>query len=201
MCSHLNGIFIGNIRFRFLISFNLFRFKETKNRKIKSKVIDSILDQLIFEGCRFLKEALGLDQSNSFEEKRNVTWEIMNIRESRTKVAHALRDKRQNHDLSAVLARLKARTGVHDNHSDLASHSHYIAANAMLLTVKISLRESEARVHSLLCNTIDSVGLDTGFIPTFETNWEECRTGELNEMSKSCENVSFSSPFSFYNEL
>jgi hypothetical protein len=150
----------GNIRFRFLISFNLNRFKEAKRRKFKTKVIDSILDQVIFAGCRFLKEAKDSNPCNSMETNRSDAWEVLDIRDSRLKIAHALRDKRQSYDLAEVLARLKARTGVQGTDSDMASHSHYIAANALILTVKLSMQETDIHINRVLCNTIESVGLE-----------------------------------------
>jgi hypothetical protein len=85
----------------------------------------------------------------------------MSLKEIRVKVAHALRDKRQSHDHEAALARLKVRTEVDDKNSDVITDSHYIAANAMILNVKLTGRESETLMKALLCDAIDSVGVST----------------------------------------
>ena len=85
----------------------------------------------------------------------------MSRSEGGVKVAHALRDKRQSHDHEAALARLKIRTEVHDETSDILKDAHFIAANAMMLCVELSGRESEALIKALLCNAIDSVGVST----------------------------------------
>jgi hypothetical protein len=88
-------------------------------------------------------------------------WEVMSSKEGRVKVAHALRDKRQSNDHDAVLTRLEMRTAVHDDSSDIFKDSHYIAANAMILTVELSGNESETLIKALLCDAIDSVGVPT----------------------------------------
>jgi hypothetical protein len=151
----------GNKRFRFLISFNLERYRIAKGRKLKSKVIDSIVDQLTYGGCRFVKRAKSSDQKNKVDvsdEESSECWEIMSHKESRTKVAHALRDKRECLDHEPAFSRLKSRTESLDTLSKLGSDSLYIAANAMILTVELTGRESETLIKALLCDAIDSVG-------------------------------------------
>lgn len=151
----------GNKRFRFLISFNLERYRIAKGRKLKSKVIDSIVDQLTYAGCRFVKRAKSSDKKNKVEatdDESSECWEIMSHKESRTKVAHALRDKRECQDHEPAFSRLKTRTESLDTHSRLGQDSLYIAANAMILTVELTGRESETLIKALLCDAIDSVG-------------------------------------------
>jgi hypothetical protein len=151
----------GNKRFRFLISFNLERYRMAKGRKLKSRLIDSIVDQLTYAGCRFVKRAKSSDQKNKVEvsdDESSECWEIMSHKESRTKVAHALRDKRECLDHEPAFSRLKTRTESLDTLSKLGSDNLYIAANAMILTVELTGRESETLIKALLCDAIDSVG-------------------------------------------
>ena len=148
-----------------MISLNLERYRLAKRAKLKSKVIDSIVDQLTYADCRFVKKANAIDQKEKSKEIVDNAppeyWEVMNHKESRTKVAHALRDKRESNDHEPAFARLKSRTEALDTESKIGSDLLYIAANAMILTVELTGRESETLIKALLCDAIDSVGEHT----------------------------------------
>jgi hypothetical protein len=154
--------FSGNKRFRFLISFNLDRYQRVNGRRQKSKVIRSIVDQMMYAGCRFLKKCEEpSDHVWNENNMNNDRWHIIIPKEIRLKVSHALRDNRQTYNHEAALARLKVRIEVHDDTSGMLKDSHYIAANAMILNVKLTGRESETLIKALLCDAIDSVGVST----------------------------------------
>jgi hypothetical protein len=104
------------------------------------------------------------DQKNEdkdMDEQPAECWEIVNHKESRTKIAHALRDKRESQDHEAAFSRLKIRNEELENLSKCGLDSLYIAANAMILTVELTGRESETLIKALLCDAIDSVGEHT----------------------------------------
>jgi hypothetical protein len=157
-----------------LISFNLDRYHRAEGRPQKSKVVNSIVDQLTYAGCRFVKicerfpkditESNG-DGSVNCKGTYIERYQVMNLKQARLKVSHALRDKRQNQDHEAALARLKIRSEICDGVSDIPKDSLYIAANAMILTVNLSGQESETPVKALLCDAIDNVGIsiDAGY--------------------------------------
>jgi hypothetical protein len=179
---------LGNKRLRFLISFNLDRYRIAKGRPQKSRVIDSIVDQLTYAGVRFVKSDKkasehSKDKSFVVNEKTIVIerWEVMNPKEVRLKIAHALRDKRQCQDHEAALARLKLRIEADDNTSDIHMDSHYIAANAMILTVNLTGRESETFTKALLCDAIDSVGVSTIVDYDHEHDAMPCLASSNNE--------------------
>jgi hypothetical protein len=153
----------GNMRFRFLISFNLHRFKESNGRKSKSKVINSILDQLTFAGCRFVTKTNNSENCESQEDRKVDAWEVVSKKDSRKKVAHAFRDKRHSQDFSSILARLQIRTGFQNRNPEHMPDSHIIAANAMMLTVKLSGNDRESYVNAVMCDAIDTVGAETDY--------------------------------------
>jgi hypothetical protein len=145
-----------------LIAFNLDRFQKVVGRKSKFKIINSIVDQLEYAGCRFVKMVDMQDGhgkgSEGINNKCFKYWMVMNQKDARIKVAHALRDKRKSQDHVAALARLKERLVVEGITSGISADSRYIAANAMMLTVEFSGDEPETLIKARLCDAIDSVG-------------------------------------------
>jgi GTP-dependent phosphoenolpyruvate carboxykinase len=124
-------------------------------------VINSILDQIIFAGCRFVTKTEISGHGHTFEKKRKMEqWEIVSKNDARKKIAHAFRDKRHGQDFSHLMSRLETRTGFQKSPEDIPD-SHYIAANAMMLTVKLSENDRESYVNAVLCDAIDNVGADT----------------------------------------
>jgi hypothetical protein len=158
----------GNKRLRFLISFNLGRYRRAKGRPQKSRVINSIVDQLTYAGCRFVKKYTKTseqDKNEAYSASEKwigmEQWEIMPPKEGRDRVAHALRDKRQSYDHEEALVRLKLRKETDDDTSNTLMDSHYIVANAMILNVNLTGRESLTLIKTLLFDAIDSVGAST----------------------------------------
>jgi hypothetical protein len=148
-----------------LISLNLERHRRAKTTKDKHKVIDSIMDQLSFANCRFVKRANIFHQKDTSTEINDQApseyWELLNYKESRIKVVRAFHRIQKCQDSESAFARLKKRTELLDVQSNLGSDSLYIAANAMILSVKLTGSESPKMIKTLLCDAIASVGKHT----------------------------------------
>jgi hypothetical protein len=180
----------GNKRFRFLISFNLDRYQRAKGRPQKSRVINSIVDQLTYAGCRFVKR-----YGKKSEHAKNKAYsgnlkEIMPPKEIRLKIAYALRDKRQSHDHEEALARLKLRIEVDNDTSDTLMDSHYIAANAMILTVNLTGQEGETLIKTLLCDAIDSVGVSIDIDYDHGQDDKQCLASSIDRTATEIRNSS-----------
>jgi hypothetical protein len=151
----------------------------------------------MYAGTRFVKKSKVLSHNQDTNTERvddtgAYCWEIVCQKEGRKKVAHAFRDMRVSHDHAAALTRLKIRTEIRDDSLEKFKHSHYIAANAMILAVTLVGNESEAVIRTLLCDAIDSVGMqtDTNYCrynqasyPYIESSNKEIFTEVLNPLT------------------
>jgi hypothetical protein len=125
---------------------------------VKARVINSLLDQLAYAGYRFVKRSSKVLLSTSTKHVGH-SFETLNAQESRDKVKHALRDNRYDPALLASLRRLETRNARSTcQHQDDIPDAHYIAANARILNVPLSGKESETRMKELLIEAVDSVG-------------------------------------------
>lgn len=112
----------GNRRFRFLVSFNLDRYKEAKSRKEKSSVVASVLRQIRNAGGRFL--VLNADEKVVLASEKV----------AKEKISHALRDKTPFEGMKVARERLRIRLG---EDASPCEHYHYLVANERLLRVDL----------------------------------------------------------------
>lgn len=132
----------GNRRFRFLVSFNLDRYKEAKSRKEKSSVVASVLCQIRDSGGKFL--ILNVD------DKVVLATEKM----AKEKISHALRDKTPFPGMKVAREQLRRRLG---NHASQCEHYHYLVANKRILQVDLPSDQHAAddKVEHILTEEIE----------------------------------------------
>lgn len=132
----------GNRRFRFLVSFNLDRYKEAKSRKEKSSVVASVLCQIRDSGGKFL--ILNVD------DKVVLATEKM----AKEKISHALRDKTPFPGMKVAREQLRRRLG---NHASRCEHYHYLVANERILQVDLPSDQHAAddKVERILTEEIE----------------------------------------------
>jgi hypothetical protein len=113
----------GNWRLRFLVAFNLERYKSSKTRKAKGKVVHSILKQIEIIGGRFL-------------ERHHVNagfWLPAPKKIVRRKISHALRDKNPIPELNRAIPRLDILTNSLSWECNLQTEHIFNEINAALL--------------------------------------------------------------------
>ena len=83
----------GNQRFRAIINDNVKRYMDASSSQEKTIITESVVDELLYQGrCRFVKTRNEVVASSTLS-----TFVLLNKREIREKVSHALRDLAKSH--------------------------------------------------------------------------------------------------------
>ena len=152
--SHVSLSFTtGNRRFRFIVAFNLDRRREAPNRRAKSLIVESIVDQIRAAGGRFLEK---IDRDQDF-------WIQISERCAREKVSHALRDKYPLSTLTDAKSRLKRRLA---DPNRKTSDYHFIVANERLLRADLpdNVYATDEAVECILTTEIESIGVSVSTV-------------------------------------
>jgi hypothetical protein len=143
----------GNRRFRFLIAFNLERFRNSKNGITKSLVVQSLVRQIRQAGGRFLEN----------HDPHQEMWIQVSDKVMRGKVSHALRDKHFHANLEfakTIMCSIHLRTG---DRQRIDGDDNFVAVvNERLLRVELPDERkcaSGSNVECILTHEIASFAL------------------------------------------
>jgi hypothetical protein len=138
---------IGNRRLRFLVAFNLERYKSSKTRKGKGKVVQSILKRIEILGRRFLER----HQVNAG------FWLPAPKKIVRKKISHALRNKNPILELNLAMPRLKILTNNLSCECSIQTEHIFNEINDVLLRATIPKGEcfNDQSVQDILMNDVE----------------------------------------------
>lgn len=115
---------IANRRFRYLMAFNMERYTETESRTSKSLVVQSLLNQILDNGGRFL-----------VKRRRDDAFIQASERVARDKISHAFRDKKLPHSIGLRSVKTKLCKLVVDK--ERFGDDLFIAASARILRTQL----------------------------------------------------------------